>query len=109
METVILSYTESLLSSGSSSNIDLAGTVLEGVVESGVTMQLLLTAWRHYYISSSGVGDPELDLARQCLALAQDGCREVQDCYDLISALQNLADFGLGGVFCWSARIGWSL
>jgi len=98
METVILSYTESLLSSGSSSNIDLAGTVLEGVVESGDTLQLLLTAWRHYYTSSSGVGDPELDLARQCLALAQDGSREVQDCYDLIAALQSLADFGLGGV-----------
>merc|ERR1719308_581730 len=98
MQTVILSYTESLLSSGSSTNIDLAGTVLEGVVESGDTLQLLLTAWRHYYTSSSGVGDPDLDLARQVLSLAQPGSREVQDCYDLIAALHSLADFGLGGV-----------
>jgi len=98
MQAVILSYTESLLSSGSSTNIDLAGTVLDGVVESGDTLQLLLTAWRHYYTSSSGVGDPDLELARQCLSLAQPGSREVQDCYDLIAALQSLADFGLGGV-----------
>ena len=79
MQSVILSYTESLLSSGSSANIELAGTVLEGVVE---------TTWRHYYTRSSGVGDQDLELARQVLSLAQHSCREIQDCYDLIAALQ---------------------
>jgi len=98
IQSVILSYTESLLSSGSSINIDLAGTVMEGVVETGDTLHLVVTAWRHYYTSASGVGDPDLELAKQCLALADPGSREIQDCYDLITALQSLEDFGLGGV-----------
>jgi len=98
MNTVILGYTESLLSSGSSSNIDLAGSVLEGVVDSDDTIKLILTAWRHYYSSSGGLGDVELDLARQCLSLAPPGNREIQDCYDLIAALQSLSDFGLDQV-----------
>ena len=95
IQGVMLSYTESLLSSGSHSNIALAGSVMEGLIETADSLRLIVTAWRHYYSSASGLHDPDLELARKCLSLAPDGVREIQDCYDLIAALQSLADFGL--------------
>ena len=98
IQSVMLSYTESLLSSGSHTNIALAGTVMEGLIDTADSLKLILTAWRHYYSSASGLHDPDLELARKCLSLAPEGVREVQDCYDLIAALQSLADFGLQDV-----------
>ena len=98
IQSVLLSYTESLLSSGSHTNIALAGTVMEGLIDTADSLKLILTAWRHYYSSASGLHDPDLELARKCLSLAPEGVREVQDCYDLIAALQSLADFGLQDV-----------
>ena len=98
IQSVILSYTESLLSSGSHTNIALAGTVMEGLIDTADSLKLILTAWRHYYSSAGGLHDPDLELARKCLSLAPEGVREVQDCYDLIAALQSLADFGLQDV-----------
>ena len=98
MSGVMLSYTESLLSSGSQTNIELAGSVMEGLIDTGDSLQLILTAWRHYYTSAASLNDPDIDLARKCLSLAPDGVREVLDCYDLIASLQSLADFGLSDV-----------
>ena len=95
MTGVMLGYTESLLSSGSHSNIELAGSVMEGLIDTGDSLQLVLTAWRHYYSTAASLSDPDIDLARKCLSLAPDGVRDIQDCYDLIAALQSLADFGL--------------
>ena len=98
MTGVMLGYTESLLSSGSHTNIELAGSVMEGLIDTGDSLQLILTAWTHYYTTAASLGDPDIDLARKCLSLAPDGVREIQDCYDLIAALQSLADFGLSDV-----------
>ena len=95
MTGVMLGYTESLLSSGSHSNIELAGSVMEGLIDTGDSLQLIMTAWRHYYSTAASLSDPDIDLARKCLSLAPDGVRDIQDCYDLIAALQSLADFGL--------------
>ena len=98
MSGVILRYTESLLSSGRHANIELAASVMEGLVDSDDSVQLILTAWRHYYSNAGSLLDNDLDLARKVLSLAPEGVREVQDCYDLIAALQSLADFGLHDV-----------
>ena len=68
------------------------------VVDMVAVMNSSLTAWRHYYCSTGSLHDSDIDLARKCLSLAPDTVREVQDCYDLIAALQSLADFGLGDV-----------
>ena len=95
MTGVVLGYTESLLSSGSHSNIELAGSVMEGLIATGDSLQLVMTALRHYYSTAASLSDPDIDLARKCLSLAPDGVRDIQDCYDLIAALQSLADFGL--------------
>ena len=85
---------ESLLS-GSITNIELAGSVMEGLMDTGDS--LILTSWRHYYCSTGSLHDSDIDLARKCLSLAPaDTVREVQDCFDLIAALQSLADFVLG-------------
>merc|ERR1719431_183565 len=101
MEGVVYSYCESLLSSGSPTNISLAGSVLEGMMSAEQQVSLVVTAWRHYYSVSGDLGDHNLDLARQVLALVRDTAphvREVAECHDLIAALQSMADFGLGSV-----------
>ena len=99
MSGVLLSYTESLLSSGRHVNIDLAASVMEGLIDTEDSVRLILAAWRHYYSSAGSLVDPDLDLARKVLSLAPEpGLREVQECYDLIAALQSLTDFGLDDV-----------
>ena len=98
MEGVVYNYCESLLSSGSSANITLASSVVEGMMGPEEQERLVTTAWRHYYSTSSGINDPVLDLARQVLGLLQPTPRAIDHCYDLLAALQSMEDFGLGNV-----------
>jgi len=98
MEGVVYNYCESLLSSGSAANINLASSVVEGMMGSEEQERLVTTAWRHYYSTSSGINDPVLDLARQVLGLLQPTPRAIDHCYDLLAALQSMEDFGLGHV-----------
>ena len=72
--------------------------MMEGLLDTEESVQLVLAAWTHYYSTAQDLADPDIELARKCLSLAPEGVKEVQDCYDLIAALQSLADFGLGDV-----------
>lgn len=92
---VFYMFCESLLSSGSAANIDLAGDVLKTMVEPEEQIQLVLTAWTHYYTTSANLYDPNIELAKHCLCLVKSSSKELLECSDLISALQSLADFGL--------------
>ena len=96
MEGVVSSYCESLLSSGVSSSVSLAGPVLEGMLEQAEQVTLVEAAWRHYYSTAAGLEDPLLELARQVLGLLQPAPRELDKCWDLLAALQSMQDFGLG-------------
>ena len=98
MEGVLYSYCESLLSSGVAANIDLAGPVMEGMLEGEEQERLVLTAWRHYYSTAGGLADPSLDLARKVVGLLQPTPRALDHCYDLLAALQSMQDFDLGHV-----------
>ena len=97
-QQVLRGFTASLLASGRPSNIELAGTVLEGVVDAEHTVELLENAWRHYYSQAGGWEDPVLGLARQCLQLGPGDSRQLAVCRDLTAALASLQEFGLGGV-----------
>ena len=91
-------FCESLLSSGSLENIDLAGDVLKTMLEPEDQVPLILTAWTHYFSTSSNLHDPNIELAKHCLCLIKSNSKEILDCGDLISSLQSLADFGLSDV-----------
>merc|ERR1719193_402498 len=62
-------------------------------------VELVVTAWTHYFTTSTNLHDPNIDLARQCLSLVKSSAdKEIRECTDLIASLQSLADFGLADV-----------
>lgn len=95
IQRVFYMFCESLLSSGSPANIDLAGDVLQSMMEPKDQVSLIITAWTHYFSTSSNLNDPNIELAKHCLCLIKSSAKEIIDCGDLISSLQSLADFGL--------------
>ena len=95
IQRVFYMFCESLLSSGSPTNIDLAGDVLQSMMEPEDQVSLIITAWTHYFSTSSNLNDPNIELAKHCLCLVKSSSKELLDCGDLISSLQSLADFGL--------------
>jgi hypothetical protein len=67
MEGVVHSYCESLLASGRAATVALAGPLLEGMMGPEEQVELVETAWNHYYSTAGGLADPVLHLARQVL------------------------------------------
>ena len=65
-------------------------------------MRVVLTAWKHYFSSSTNLQDPNINLAKQCLRLINFNNKEISECFDLISSLQSLSDFGLPDVHPFS-------
>ncbi|XP_074650577.1 NBAS subunit of NRZ tethering complex-like [Tubulanus polymorphus] len=105
-------FTESLLCSGWRECITLAGETLERTRDSTDTgilpsvmvqhkvsytkaVQLVISAAREYFNSSTNLVDPCMELARSCLTLIHDCHPEIIEELDLISALAVLDDCGL--------------
>ena len=65
-------------------------------------MKVVITAWKHYFTSSTNYQDPNIALAKQCLRIIQFESKEINECFDLISSLQSLADFGLPDIHPFS-------
>lgn len=114
-ETCHQVFVESLLCSSLVENIRLAGQLMHCSKVSqdvpvslsfrgkGYTMkvaydnsvQLVLAAAREYFNSSTTLTDPCMNLARACLQLVTDCPPAVREELDLISALNQLEDFGV--------------
>ena len=65
-------------------------------------VKVVLTAWKHYFSTSTNLNDPNITLAKQCLRLITFTHKEISECFDLTSSLQSLADFGLPDVHPFS-------
>ena len=75
MSGVLLSYTESLLSSGRHVNIDLAASVMEGLIDTeDDSVRLILAAWRHYYSRTTLAARSELVQCADLLSFAVSHC-----------------------------------
>ena len=98
IEAVYSMYCESLLSSGCSENIYLAGEAMRSMMEPEEQVRLVHTAWTHYFSTSANLNDPNIELASQCLKLVKGNHKEISDCSDLVASLKSLADFGLADV-----------
>ena len=98
IQKIFYMFCESLLSSGSAQNIELAGDVLKTMMEPEDQVALVVTAWTHYFSTSANLNDPHIDLAHQCLGLVRADCKEISECVDLISSLKSLTDFGLSDI-----------
>ena len=75
MSGVLLSYTESLFSSGRHVNIDLAASVMEGLIDTeDDSVRLILAAWRHYYSRTTLAARSELVQCADLLSFAVSHC-----------------------------------
>ncbi|GAB6018741.1 hypothetical protein CHUAL_000414 [Chamberlinius hualienensis] len=110
-------FVESLLSSGRSDYIDMASVLLKcksspypksGQLSSALytlpqqqgipkdrSIYLIISVAKGYFNSSSGVDDPSMNLARQCLTLVDDPDESVSSELDLIDSLKILNYFGV--------------
>ncbi|XP_031558111.1 neuroblastoma-amplified sequence-like isoform X2 [Actinia tenebrosa] len=105
-------YTKTLLHSGITENILLAGQMLHksGIAEhhrppqdqlSGPripyrqSVELVLEASREYYNSSNDLSDSAMELARTCLNLFEERPVQIQEEFNLVEALSLLNDFGI--------------